>query len=502
MARIVDFQRARYGSFRRGMQADRRRINDELRQIKNKYLQPETAIPLAAAAIGGAANLGKGIMEKAARSRALEQAKGRAQQKVGHTILDKQDLLGQSRVAATPEGLAAQQQIRDIEGIQQGGMGYLQQQAMAADTAQRQQQLTGLAAMSQGPQYQGRSMGEIVAGRAPDPRLLKARTAPLQAAFPSTQAQMEAAGRAETRDILKTDAMELAAEFNNLVTEADIQQIQDPVLRKKMGMVYAKMQGYRTQDAQRENIEMRTDVAESAENRATDLLSGQIGLQHAQIDNLNARTKSIGDNVKIAQAQLRIKQRGAGSSRRGPLRPKTVIKPTDTLNPIESNNKKTQVLSFWNEYAQNVQENGSPGIDLSTRIVTSAGLKLPQGDVETSDYQLQVQQMATDLMGQAGTFEAAAGNAVRMMEGATEAHVNNPLPVLNGLIGTLRDSIEVDKSTLQSIENYGSDSDLARAAQLRKSLTIKESYLQQASSGNFDGLVRFYMKVKSTPEGS
>ena len=118
MARIIDFTRQRYGTFRRGQTEDKRRINEQLRQVSQSYLRPEVAIPVATSAIGGAMDIGKGLMQRAARSKAQASMLQSAQSRLAAQprVLDKSDPTGLAREFVDPIAAArAQRQIQDIQ---------------------------------------------------------------------------------------------------------------------------------------------------------------------------------------------------------------------------------------------------------------------------------------------------------------------------------------------------------------------------------------------------
>jgi hypothetical protein len=323
MARIVDFTRERYKGFRRGMNEDRRQINTELRQIRNQYLTPQVIVPAAGGVLKGGMDIGKGLLQRAAKSRATagmtdkaRTAYEQAGQKFDETskhlgAIDTQrklwaasreklegpmslqqkmegrddpeyrrvrNLLGAAttgkdisphlrrpgttatvgavrdrerdlRTARAAEegyatrynemtaeynkaGLAAQaaeQRLRDLEGIQQYGDRYLQQEAQLANTEERQRELLSLVTMTQGPQYQGRSLGQIAAGAAPDASQIVQRQKLMASMFPATAAQIDAQKlkrREKEAGIEKTEAStgKLKAETTGLGIKNEVER--------------------------------------------------------------------------------------------------------------------------------------------------------------------------------------------------------------------------------------------------------------------------------------
>ena len=197
MARIIDFTRQRYGTFRRGQTEDKRRINEQLRQISQSYLRPDVVIPAATSAIGGAVDIGKGLMQRAAKSKAqasmLESAQARLAALPKEGPFDKSDPLMRRGFTDPIAAARAQRQIQDIQGIQQQGLAYLQSQASMADTEERQRELLSLANLTQGPQYQGRSLAQIAAGQTlPDAGQIGTQQKLMASLFPQTQAELEA----------------------------------------------------------------------------------------------------------------------------------------------------------------------------------------------------------------------------------------------------------------------------------------------------------------------
>ena len=261
MARVIDFTRQRYGTYRRGLTEDKRQVNEELRHIKQSYLKPDVVIPIATAGLSAGMDLGKGLMEKAAKSKALA---GMEKSALGN--LESQTAAAMSKAAIEDksrewEGQQTEQarlKLDDIRGIKQYGRTYLLQEAAKANTPERQKQLQALASMTQGPQYQGRTLGQIAAGRAPDPRMAASQRAEMASLYPQTEAQVAAADRAVRRDIAATEKTELSTEAAELgiesalvkrgledltsvlqrsLIEADIGQVSDPKVAAFVGTV-------------------------------------------------------------------------------------------------------------------------------------------------------------------------------------------------------------------------------------------------------------------------
>ena len=202
MARIVDLTRERYEGLRRGRTEDRREVNEELRHIQQSYLKPEVVIPLATAAVGGISSMGKGLMERAARSRMqadmgtaadeLEQRvadmKGgpdkdlleRAERKGeniwygggGYDAMAKRaglqparEVIERTLAPETQEEIGRlEQRIADLRGLQEQGPEHFRQIALGADTPERQAELQYMQSQFQFPQYKGRSWSDIVSG--------------------------------------------------------------------------------------------------------------------------------------------------------------------------------------------------------------------------------------------------------------------------------------------------------------------------------------------------
>ena len=291
MARIIDFTRQRYGTFRRGQTEDKRRINEQLRQISQSYLRPDVVIPAATSAIGGAVDIGKGLMQRAAKSKAqasmLESAQARlaAQPRV----LDKSDPAGLAREFVDPIAAArTQRQIQDIQGIQQQGLAYLQSQATMANTEERQRELLSLANLTQGPQYQGRSLAQIAAGQTlPDAGQIGTQQKLMASLFPQTQAELEAQ-RLKTRGAVA--GVEKA--------EAEVQGIRSANAVKALDAAIANFRQLALKDPK--------------------LAPYVSGLEKiiAEVENIDSQIDRRADQTKIDKGELAVKQTNAETALR------------------------------------------------------------------------------------------------------------------------------------------------------------------------------------------
>jgi hypothetical protein len=410
MARIIDFTRQRYRGFRRGMNEDRRQINTELRQIKNRYMQPDVTIPIAGAALKGGMDIGKGLMERAAKSKAMagmtdsarsqqEAAMQRvsdAQRQLSATGLNpltgsgslqrpslgaglgtadmvRQEatatMLGNRQVGATPGGTygygtpsgvglgaqsltgldpsvrpdqmrqsmiqegqgalseaqaglaSAQRRVADLEGIQTQGLAYLQSQAQVANTAERQRELMALVATTQGPQYQGRSLGQIAAGQAPPDLAAIGQQQKLMASlFPQTQAQIDTAAlaaRGKVADVEKKEAEVKGIQSQNVVK--DFEASVGALKKKYLGdpRWAPLISGLEKSLADIDNIESQIDRRKdqtAAEDADRTQRGRKISLEHQQF---LAKLRQNQDQFdrKFKQAQEEARRKAAAGKR-------------------------------------------------------------------------------------------------------------------------------------------------------------------------------------------
>ena len=388
MARIIDFTRQRYGTFRRGQTEDKRRINEQLRQVSQSYLRPEIAIPVATSAVGGAMDIGKGLMQRAARSKAQASMLQSAQSRLAAQprVLDKSDPTGLAREFVDPIAAArAQRQIQDIQGIQQQGLAYLQSQATMANTEERQRELLSLASLTQGPQYQGRSLAQIAAGQTlPDVGQIGTQQKLMASLFPQTQAELEAQ-RLKTRETVagveKAEAEVEGMRSENAVKALDAAVAGFKQLALKDPKLAPYVSGLEKILADVGNVKSQTERrrAQTAGEEAERVRKGrEASLKHQEFLARLRQDLQIHQENLAEKREARIAKSRKGPRRKGdstPFRGTIKIKP-EGYNTIGFFNQRL-VDPLYKEFNSEAyrQMSEAKKLDFAVKVVNALGLQ-------------------------------------------------------------------------------------------------------------------------------